>query len=70
MNIKMRVSKLEQNHAITENAQDIPESLSPREHYLRLINAPLRKANKASLGCTYSPQKAYAIMIGKDHELS
>jgi hypothetical protein len=73
MNIKNRVEKLEQNQAMRESVEEIPESLSPREQYLRLINAPIKtikaiKTDKTKPSRTYTPEEAYAAMTGKDDE--
>jgi hypothetical protein len=64
------VDKLEQNHAMRESAEDIPETLSPREQYLRLINAPIKipKADNTKPGRALTPQEAYDLITGKNHE--
>lgn len=69
MNIKTRLEKLEQHQILMDSTEEIPESLSPREQYMQLINVPI-KANKAKPSRTYTPDEAYAALIGKDHELS
>jgi hypothetical protein len=68
MNLKSRLDKLEQQQSIWESTEGIPESLSPREQYMRLINAPIKtiKTDKTKPSTSFSsPQDAYNVLIGK-----
>jgi hypothetical protein len=73
--LKARLTKLEQHQALRDRAEDSSESLSPFEQYMRLINAPIKtiktiKSDKPKPRLTYTPEEAYAVLIGKAPELS